>query len=145
MEGIEDLIPNLWCSRITAYAKNALLRRKHLRSQRQLFYRAMINKTSKHKVFSKLRILSVISVTVDKKWGYGYLKEIAGKRADQKCYTFKEGDFPDLNLSGIEDMLLLIAQQKINNLDGDVIVNFVTALKMFTRSIVVQNIVEDVQ
>ncbi|GJT01354.1 hypothetical protein Tco_0822523, partial [Tanacetum coccineum] len=41
--------------------------------------------------------------------------------------------------------LLLIAHQKINNLDGDVIVDFVTALKMFTRRIVVQNIVEDVQ
>ncbi|GJT85057.1 hypothetical protein Tco_1066774 [Tanacetum coccineum] len=42
-------------------------------------------------------------------------------------------------------MLLLIAQQKINNLDGDVIVEFVTSLKMFTRSIVIQNRVEDVQ
>ncbi|GKG63842.1 hypothetical protein Tco_0647209, partial [Tanacetum coccineum] len=41
--------------------------------------------------------------------------------------------------------LLLIAQQKINNLDGDVIVEFVTSLKMFTRSIVIQNRVEDVQ
>ncbi|GJU76669.1 hypothetical protein Tco_1273739 [Tanacetum coccineum] len=42
-------------------------------------------------------------------------------------------------------MLLLIAQQKIDNLEGDVIVDFVTALKMFTRSIVVHNRVEDVQ
>ncbi|GKB36257.1 integrase, catalytic region, zinc finger, CCHC-type containing protein, partial [Tanacetum coccineum] len=115
------------------------------RSQRQQFYRAMINKTSKHKVFSKLRILSVISVTVDKKWGYGYLKEIVVKRADQKHYTFKECDFSALHLSDIEDMLLLIAQQKINNLDGDVIVDFVSALKMFTRSIVVQNRVGDIQ
>ncbi|GJZ65165.1 hypothetical protein Tco_0621861 [Tanacetum coccineum] len=90
MEGIDDLIPNLWCSRITAYDKDALLGIKHYRSQRQQFYRAMINKTSKHKVFSKLRILSVISVTVDKKWGYGYLKEIVVKRADQKHYTFKK-------------------------------------------------------
>ncbi|GJY52538.1 hypothetical protein Tco_0443385 [Tanacetum coccineum] len=60
-------------------------------------------------------------------------------------YTMEEGNIPDLNLSDIEDMLLLIAQQKINNLDGDVIVNFFTALKMFTGSIVVENIVEDVQ
>ncbi|GJU45417.1 hypothetical protein Tco_1202683 [Tanacetum coccineum] len=145
MEGIEDLIPNLWCSCITTYDEDALLGIKHWRSQRQQFYRAMINKTSKHKVFSKLRILSVISVTVDNKWGYGYLKEIIVKRADQKHYTFKERDFPDLNLRYIEYMLLLIAQQKINNLDGDVIVDFLTAMKMFTRSIFVQNKVEDAQ
>ncbi|GJU48681.1 hypothetical protein Tco_1218236, partial [Tanacetum coccineum] len=84
------------------------------------------------------------TLEITKTTGYGYLKEIIIKRADQKHYTFKEGNFPDLNLRYIEDMLLLIAQQKINNLDGDVIVDFVTALKMFTRSIVVQNRVEDV-
>ncbi|GJR37716.1 hypothetical protein Tco_1213400 [Tanacetum coccineum] len=82
MKGIEDLIPNLWCSIITSYDKDALLGIKHQRSQRQQFYRATINKTSKHKVFLKFRILSVISVTVEKKWGYGYLKEIVVKRAD---------------------------------------------------------------
>ncbi|GJX11581.1 hypothetical protein Tco_0201440 [Tanacetum coccineum] len=142
MEGIEDLIPNLWCSMITTYEKDALLGIKHWRSQRPQFYRAMINKKSKHKVFLKLRIMSVISVMVEKKLGYGYLKEIVIKRVDQQQYKFKEGHFPDLNLSDIEDMLLLIAQQKINNLDGDVIVDFVTALKMFTRSIVVQRVEE---
>ncbi|GJY72860.1 hypothetical protein Tco_0477291, partial [Tanacetum coccineum] len=63
--------------------------------------------------------------------------------ADQQNHKFKEGDFLDLNLRDIEDMILLIAQQKIDNLDGDVIVDFVTALKMFTRSIVVQNKVDD--
>ncbi|GKA45443.1 hypothetical protein Tco_0738239 [Tanacetum coccineum] len=60
-------------------------------------------------------------------------------------YTMEEGDFLELNLSDIEYMLLLIAQQNINNLDGDVIVDFVTALKMFSRSIIVQNRVENVQ
>ncbi|GJT57174.1 beta-galactosidase 8 [Tanacetum coccineum] len=42
-------------------------------------------------------------------------------------------------------MLLLIAQNKLFNLEGDVIMNFVTFLKMFTRRIIVQNRVEDVQ
>ncbi|GKC52530.1 hypothetical protein Tco_1075275 [Tanacetum coccineum] len=67
------------------------------------------------------------------------------KRADQKLYKFKEGDFSDLHLNDIEDMLLLIAQNKLFNLEGDVIVDFVTALKMFTQRIIVQNRVEDVQ
>ncbi|GKB18713.1 hypothetical protein Tco_0852636 [Tanacetum coccineum] len=113
--------------------------------QRQQFYRAMINKVSKHKVFSIMRILSVVNVLVEKRSGYGYLKGIMVRRADQKLYKIKEGDFPDLHLNGIEDMLLLIAQNKLFNLDGDVIVDFVTALKLFTRGIIVKNRVVDVQ
>ncbi|GJZ89324.1 hypothetical protein Tco_0661106 [Tanacetum coccineum] len=107
--------------------------------------RAMINRKSKHEVFSTMRILSVVSVKVEKKSGYGYLEEIVIRRADQKLYKFKEGDFPDLHLNYIEDMLILIAQNKLFNLDDDVIVDFVTALKMFTRGFIVKNRVEDVQ
>ncbi|GJY75298.1 hypothetical protein Tco_0480414 [Tanacetum coccineum] len=92
-----------------------------------------------------MRILSVVSVKIEKKSGYGYLEEIVVRRADQKLYKFKEGDFPDLHLNDIEDMLLLIAQNKLFNLEDVVIVDFVTALKMFTRRISIQNKVEDVQ
>ncbi|GJU25355.1 hypothetical protein Tco_1163976 [Tanacetum coccineum] len=92
-----------------------------------------------------MRILSVVSVQVKKRSGYGYLKEIVVKQVEQKLYKFKEGDFLDLHLNDIEDMLLLITRNKLFNLDGDVIVYFVTALKMFTRGIVVKNRVEDIQ
>nr|GEW91364.1 hypothetical protein [Tanacetum cinerariifolium] len=78
---------------------------------------AMINKVSKHKVFSTMRILSVVDVLVEERSGYGYLKEIVVRRDDQKLYKFKEGDFSDLHLNDIEDMLLLIAQNKLFNLD----------------------------
>ncbi|GJX24187.1 hypothetical protein Tco_0228632 [Tanacetum coccineum] len=50
--------------------------------QRQLFYKAMINRKSRHEVFSTIRILSVVSVQDEKKSGYGYLEEIAVWRAD---------------------------------------------------------------
>nr|GEW82707.1 putative UPF0481 protein At3g02645 [Tanacetum cinerariifolium] len=63
----------------------------------------------------------------------------------KKLYKFKEGEFPDLHLNDIEDMILLIAQNMLFNLECDVIVGFVTALKMFTRGIIVKNKVEDVQ
>ncbi|GJV41959.1 hypothetical protein Tco_1420399 [Tanacetum coccineum] len=92
-----------------------------------------------------MRILSVVSVKVEKKQGYGYLKEIVVRKANQNMYKFKEGDFLNLHLNDIEDMLLLIAQNKLSNLDGDVIVDFVTTLKLFTRGIVLNNRVEDVQ
>ncbi|GJY21663.1 hypothetical protein Tco_0394229 [Tanacetum coccineum] len=39
-----------------------------------------------HNVYSAMRILSVASVTVDKWYGYGHLKEIVVRRVDQK-YT----------------------------------------------------------
>ncbi|GJY26690.1 hypothetical protein Tco_0401416 [Tanacetum coccineum] len=93
---------------------------------------------------TKTPAASVVNVLVEKRSGYGYLKGIMVRRVDQNLYKIKEGDFPDLHVNGIEDMLLLIAQNKLFNLDGDVIVDFVTALKMFTRGIIVKNRVEDV-
>ncbi|GKD91008.1 hypothetical protein Tco_1366515, partial [Tanacetum coccineum] len=81
---------------------------------------------------STMRILSVVSVQVEKRSRYGYLKEIVVRRVDKELYKFKGGDFSDLHLNDIEDMLLLIAQNKLYNLDGDMIVDFVTTLKMFT-------------
>ncbi|GJT60154.1 hypothetical protein Tco_1003687 [Tanacetum coccineum] len=120
MEGIEDLIPTLWSLVKIAYDKDAALGISHWGPQRQ-------------------------HVQIEKKSGYGYLEEIVVRRANQKLYKFKEGDFLDLYLNDIEDMLLLIAQNKLFNLEGDVIVDFVTSLKMFTRRIIVQNRVEDLQ
>ncbi|GJS04061.1 hypothetical protein Tco_0320569 [Tanacetum coccineum] len=56
-----------------------------------------------------------------------------------------EGDFPRLHLNDIEDMLLLVVQNKLFNLEGDVIVDLAVALRMYTRRIVIQKIVEDLQ
>nr|GEW00974.1 hypothetical protein [Tanacetum cinerariifolium] len=83
MEGIKDMILTLWILVILDYDKDVALDISHWGLQRQLFYRAMINIVSKHKVFSTMRILSVVSVQVEKKHDYGYLKEIIMRRADQ--------------------------------------------------------------
>ncbi|GJZ43744.1 hypothetical protein Tco_0590999 [Tanacetum coccineum] len=133
------MIPTLWSLVIIAYDKDVALRISHRGPQRQQYYKAMINRKSKHEVFLTMRILSVVSVKIEKRSGYGYLEEIVVRRVDQKLYKFKEGDFPDLHLNDIEDMLLLIAQNKLFNLDDDVIVDFVTDLKMFTKGIIVKN------
>nr|GEU99920.1 hypothetical protein [Tanacetum cinerariifolium] len=50
----------------------------------------------------------VTQVEVDRRYDYGYLNKIVVRRDDQKLYTFKEGDFPNLNLRDIEDFLLLL-------------------------------------
>ncbi|GJW40405.1 hypothetical protein Tco_0066250 [Tanacetum coccineum] len=74
---------------------------------------------------------------------YGYLKEIVVRRADNDLYTFKEGDFPRLRINEIKDMLLFVFQNRLTNISGDDVSDFAIALRMFTRSLVIQKRVED--
>ncbi|GJW27848.1 hypothetical protein Tco_0044723 [Tanacetum coccineum] len=104
-----------------------------------------MNKFSKHNVYSTKKIMGVKSVSVKKLHGYGHLEEIMVKRADRQFYKFKEGDFVDLHLNDIEDMLLLAVQHKLFHLTDSDIVDFIVALCMFTRSLVIKKRVEDLQ
>ncbi|GKC22551.1 hypothetical protein Tco_1024701 [Tanacetum coccineum] len=72
--------------------------------------------TIKH-AYDKDAILGVKSVSVKNLHGYGHLEEIVLKRSDQHLYKFKEGDFVDLYLNDIKDMLLLAVQHKLFHLD----------------------------
>ncbi|GJT19590.1 hypothetical protein Tco_0878296 [Tanacetum coccineum] len=90
-----------------------------------------------------MKILSVKSVSVKKLHGYGHLEEIVVRRVDRQLYKFKEGDFIDLHLNDIEDMLLLDFQHKLFQLDGSDIVDFIVALCMLTRSLIIKIRVED--
>ncbi|GKB91755.1 hypothetical protein Tco_0964027 [Tanacetum coccineum] len=87
-------------------------------------------KWSKHDVYSTKRILAVTNVKVNKWYGYGHLEEIEVQRSNQQLYTFMEGDFPRLHLNDIEDMLLLVIQNRLFNLDGEVIVHLAAALRV---------------
>ncbi|GJU99737.1 hypothetical protein Tco_1329008 [Tanacetum coccineum] len=57
----------------------------------------------------------------------------------------KEGDFVNLHLNDIEDMLLLVVQHKLFQLNGCEIVDLAVALRMFTKSLIIKRRVEDVQ
>ncbi|GJS48417.1 hypothetical protein Tco_0598538 [Tanacetum coccineum] len=100
---------------------------------------------STHDVYSRKRIIAVIHVKVTKKYDYGYLEEIEVRRDDNTLHKFKEGDFLNLNLRDIEDMLILLVQKKILNLERDVIFDLNVALRIFTRSIVILKRVKDLQ
>ncbi|GJS97175.1 hypothetical protein Tco_0804143 [Tanacetum coccineum] len=104
-----------------------------------------MNKFSKHNVYSTRKILGVKSVNVKKLHGYGHLEEVVVKRADRQLYKFKEGDFVDLHLNDIEDMLLLDVQHKLFHLNESDIVDFIVALRMFTRSLIIKRRVRDLQ
>nr|GEY07783.1 hypothetical protein [Tanacetum cinerariifolium] len=73
---------------------------------------------SRGDVYSTKRILAVTHVSVMRQHGYGYLEEIVVRRADNALYKFKEGDD---------------------------VADFTIALRMFTRSMVIQKRVEDLQ
>nr|GEU94865.1 hypothetical protein [Tanacetum cinerariifolium] len=89
--------------------------------------------------------VGVKSVSVKKLHRYGHLEDIMVKRADLQFYKFKEGDFVDLYLNDIEDMLLLVVQHKLFHLTDRDIVDFIVALRMFTRSLVIKKRVGDLQ
>ncbi|GJS31004.1 hypothetical protein Tco_0491624 [Tanacetum coccineum] len=105
----------------------------------------MVNKFSKHNVYSNKAIIGLKSVSVKKLHGYGHLEEIVVKRSNHQLYKFKEGDFVDLHLNDIEDMLLLTVHHKLFHLDGSDIVDFIVALHMFIRSLILKGRVEDLQ
>nr|GEX77767.1 hypothetical protein [Tanacetum cinerariifolium] len=73
-------------------------------------------------------------------WGISHW----GRKHDDKLYKFKEGDFKRLRIQDIEDMLLLL-QGKLTNLTFEERFAFNVSLRMFTRSIVIQRRVEDLQ
>ncbi|GJW13174.1 hypothetical protein Tco_0017307 [Tanacetum coccineum] len=59
------------------------------------------------------------------------------KRADRQFYKFKEGDFVDLHLNDIEDMLLLAVQRKLFHLIKRYMLDYTMAL-VCCRSLVIQ-------
>nr|GEW38087.1 hypothetical protein [Tanacetum cinerariifolium] len=103
----------------------------------------MVTSVSKHDVFSTKRIIIVTHVKVMKWYDYEYLEDIEVRREDQQLYTFREGDFPRLNLCDIEDMLLLLVKKKLFNIERDVIFDLNVELGIFTRRVVILKRVED--
>nr|GEW04513.1 hypothetical protein [Tanacetum cinerariifolium] len=80
------------------------------------------------------------------KWhNYKHLDWIAVRRDDDKLYKFKEGDLKMLHIQDIEYMLLLLVQGKLTNLTIEERFAFNVSLRMFTRSIIIQRRVEDLQ
>nr|GEU64381.1 hypothetical protein [Tanacetum cinerariifolium] len=106
--------------------------------KRQSFYKYASNLSSSKDVYSRRRIITVTKLKIIKKYNYGHLEEIEVRRDDQELYTFKEGDFKRLRLQDIEDMLLLLVQQRLTNLIIDERYDLNVALRMYTRRIFIQ-------
>nr|GEY90971.1 hypothetical protein [Tanacetum cinerariifolium] len=91
------------------------------------------------------RIIAVTDLKIVEWYSYKHLDWITIRHDDDKLYKFKESDFKRLRLQDIEDMLLLLVQGKLTNLTVEERFTFNVSLRMFTRSIVIQQCVEDLQ
>nr|GEV23759.1 hypothetical protein [Tanacetum cinerariifolium] len=111
----------------------------------QQFYGFSVNRESARDVYSKHRIIVVTKLKIVEWHNYKHLDWITVRRDDDKLYKFKEGDFKILRIQDIEDMLLLLVQGKLTNLTVEERFAFNVSLQMFTRSIVIQRRVEDLQ
>nr|GEX79539.1 hypothetical protein [Tanacetum cinerariifolium] len=110
-----------------------------------LFYGFAVNRESARDVYSKRRIIAVTELKIVEWHNYKHLDCITVRRDDDKLYKFKEGDFKRLCIQDIEDMLLLLVQGKLTNLTVEERFAFNVSLQMFTRSIVIQRRMEDLQ
>nr|GFA46341.1 hypothetical protein [Tanacetum cinerariifolium] len=100
---------------------------------------------SAHDVYSKRRIIAITKLKIVEWHNYKHLDWITVRRDDDKLYKFKEGDFKRLRIQDIEDMLLVLVKGKLTNLTVEERFAFNVSLRMFTRSIVIQRRVEDLQ
>nr|GEY66577.1 hypothetical protein [Tanacetum cinerariifolium] len=143
---IEDLVPRaMWIQQPIDYNRHALWGVSHWGRKRQQFYGYAVNRESALDVYSKRRIIAITELKIMKWHNYKHLDWISVRRDDDQIYKFKEGDFKRLRLQDIEDMLLLLVQGKLSNLTVEERFAFNVSLRMFTRSIVIQRRVEDLQ
>ncbi|GJT88288.1 hypothetical protein Tco_1070005, partial [Tanacetum coccineum] len=143
---IEDLVPNsMWSQVIVNYDKFALWGISHWGKKRRQFYAFAVTRESARDVYSKRRIIAVTKVEIVEWQNYKHLDWITVRRDDDILYKFKEGDFHRLRIQDIEDMLLLLVQGKLTNLNVEERLAFNVSLRMFTRSVVIQRRVEDLQ
>ncbi|GKC02889.1 hypothetical protein Tco_0994499 [Tanacetum coccineum] len=101
--------------------------------------------SSRKVVRTHMRILSVVRIKAYSRYGYDYLKEITLRRADHQEYTIAEKDFKNLYPSDFEDLNLLLLQGHLNHLPGSDIRMLSTAVKLWTRNLVIRQRVEDFQ
>nr|GEY20254.1 hypothetical protein [Tanacetum cinerariifolium] len=143
---IEDLVPRtMWIHEPLNYDKHALWGVSYWGQKRQQFYGFAVNQESALDVYSKRRIIAVTDLKIVEWHNYKHLDWISVRRDDEKIYIFKEGDFKRLRLQDIKDMLLLLVQGKLSNLPVEERFAFNVSLRMFTRSIVIQRRMEDLQ
>ncbi|GJU73185.1 hypothetical protein Tco_1264590 [Tanacetum coccineum] len=92
-----------------------------------------------------MRILSVVGIEANSRYGYDYLKEITLRIADYQEYTIVKKDFKNLYPIDFEDLNLLLLQGHLNHLSSSDKRMLSTAFNLWTRNLVIQQRVKDLQ
>nr|GEW26097.1 hypothetical protein [Tanacetum cinerariifolium] len=127
------------------FLMNRLRGVSHWGRKRQQFYGFAVHRESARDVYSKKRIIAVTELMIVEWHSYKHLDWITVRRDDDKLYKFKEGGLKRLHIQDIKDMLLLLVQGKLTNLTVEERFAFNVSLRMFTKSIVIQRRVKDLQ
>nr|GFD23527.1 hypothetical protein [Tanacetum cinerariifolium] len=92
-----------------------------------------------------MRILSVVGIKAYSRYGYDYLSENVLRRADLQEHTIAEKDFKNLHPCDFEDLNLLLLQGHLDHLPGSDKLMLSTAVKLWTRNLVIRQWVKDFQ
>ncbi|GKA14128.1 hypothetical protein Tco_0693774 [Tanacetum coccineum] len=146
--GLELLVPEqMWIEDVCTYDISVKYGIAHWWFNRQKFYIDRHESPSRRKeVRTHMRILSVVRIKAYSRYGYDYLSEIVLRRADFQEHTIAEKDFKNLYPSDFEDLNLLLLAKVVS------IIFLVqtkwmlsTAVKLWTRNLVIRQRVEDFQ
>ncbi|GKE89780.1 hypothetical protein Tco_1567255 [Tanacetum coccineum] len=113
---------------------------------RQKFYIDRHESQSRRKeVRTHMRILSVVRIKAYSRYGYDYLSKIVLRRADHQEHKIAEKDFKNLYPNDFEDLNLLLLQGHLDHLSGSEKWMLSSAVKLWTRNLVIRQRVEDFQ
>ncbi|GJV09180.1 hypothetical protein Tco_1346836 [Tanacetum coccineum] len=145
--GLELLVPEqMWIDDVCTYDVSAKYGISHWWFTRQKFYIDRHDSPSRRKdVRTHMRILSVVRIKAYSRYGYDYLSEIVLRRADHQEHTIAEKDFKNMYPSDFEDLNLLLLQGHLDHLSGSDKRMLSTAVKLWTRNLVIRQRVEDFQ
>ncbi|GJU41778.1 hypothetical protein Tco_1194735 [Tanacetum coccineum] len=145
--GLELLVPEqMWIDDVCTYNISAKYGISHRCFTRQKFYIDRHESLSRRKeVRTHMRILSVVRIKAYSRYGYDYLSEIVLRRANHQEHKIAEKDFKNLYPSDFKDLNLLLLQGHLNHLFGLDKRMLSTAVKLWTRNLVIRQRVEDFQ
>ncbi|GJX49024.1 hypothetical protein Tco_0275869 [Tanacetum coccineum] len=145
--GLELLVPEqMWIDDVCTYDISAKYGISHWWFNRQKFYIDRHDSPSRRKdVRTHMRILSVVRIKAYSRYGYDYLSEIVLRRADFQEHTIAERDFKNMYPSDFEDLNMLLLQGHLDHLPGSDKRMLSTAVKLWTRNLVIRQRVEDFQ
>ncbi|GKE67097.1 hypothetical protein Tco_1521258 [Tanacetum coccineum] len=145
--GLELLVlEQMWIDDVCTYDISAKYGISHWWFTQHKFYIDRHDSLSHRKdVRTHMLILSVVRIKAYSRYGYDYLSEIILRRADHQEYPIAEKEFKNLYPSDFKDLNLLLLQGHLDHLSSLDKRMPSTAVKLWTRNLVIRQRVEDFQ